>query len=198
MSKAENLLKPEKLKKLQEQVWENAVVHGWHERKQSPEHCCGLVMTEIAEAVEADRNNRRAYTEEFAKRLKCVDVAKAASCYNSIYETFYKTFVKGSVEEEFADVVIRLLDMAQEIHGIGMVWSGYYPSGTAYKKDASFIENAWFFVSQVLECGTMNISDSVSFIFDWAQHLDIDLWQHIEWKMKYNEIRPYKHGGKKY
>ena len=26
----------------------------------------------------------------------------------------------------------------------------------------------------------------------------IDLWQHIEWKMKYNELRSYKHGGKKY
>jgi hypothetical protein len=43
-----------------------------------------------------------------------------------------------------------------------------------------------------------DISDSVSFMFDWAHHLDIDLWQHIEWKTKYNELRPYKHGGKKY
>lgn len=29
-------------------------------------------------------------------------------------------------------------------------------------------------------------------------HPDIDLDTHIKWKMKYNELRPYKHGGKKY
>ena len=44
----------------------------------------------------------------------------------------------------------------------------------------------------------MSISDCVSYMFDWAQHLGSDLGQHIEWKMKYNKLRPYKHGGKKY
>ena len=42
------------------------------------------------------------------------------------------------------------------------------------------------------------ISGSVSYIFDWADHMKIDLWKHIELKMRYNEMRPYKHGGKKY
>lgn len=42
----------------------------------------------------------------------------------------------------------------------------------------------------------------------FAEHIDykqflmdyfgIDLDTHIKWKMKYNELRPYKHGGKKY
>ena len=31
-----------------------------------------------------------------------------------------------------------------------------------------------------------------------ADQLGIDLEWHIEHKMKYNELRPYKHGGKKY
>jgi hypothetical protein len=94
--------------------------------------------------------------------------------------------------------VIRVLDMAQEVHGDRMRWLGYYPCGQVYHEDKSFIENAWHFIRSVLNWGTMHISDSVSFMFDWAQDLGIDLWQHIEWKMKYNELRPYKHGGKKY
>ena len=95
-------------------------------------------------------------------------------------------------------MVIRILDMTQEIHGSDMCWQGYYPYMQVYQENKSFLENAWYFIRDVLNWGTMNISDSVSFMFDWAHHLDIDLWQHIEWKTKYNELRPYKHGGKKY
>ena len=36
-------------------------------------------------------------------------------------------------------------------------------------------------------------------MYAWAESLGIDnLDDHIRWKMKFNELRPYKHGGKKY
>ena len=189
--KTENFLDPERLAELQKRIWDVATAHGWHEKPISTAQYCGLVMTEMAEAVESDRNGRRAETEEFKRALT---FGKG----DGYFKACYKDYIKGSIEEEFADVVIRVLDMAQEVHGDKMRWLGYYPWGQVYHENDSFIENAWYFIREVLNWGTMNISDCVSFMFDWAQHLGIDLWQHIEWKMKYNEMRPYKHGGKKY
>jgi NTP pyrophosphatase (non-canonical NTP hydrolase) len=191
--KTENYLDPERLAKLQQRIWDVATAHGWHEKPISTAQYCGLIMTEMAEAVEADRNGRRAEDADFKRALTFEAANK-----DSYFKACYKDYIKGSIEEEFADVVIRVLDMAQEVHGDKMRWLGYYPYGQVYKENESFIENAWYFIREVLNWGTMNISDCVSFMFDWAQHLGIDLWQHIEWKMKYNELRPYKHGGKKY
>ena len=190
--KTENYLDPERLAKLQQRIWDVATAHGWHEQPISTAQYCGLIMTEMAEAIEADRNGRRADMESFNERMSNLDGS------DECFKEMYKRYVKGSIEEEFADVVIRVLDMAQEVHGDRMRWLGYYPWGQVYHEDKSFIENAWYFIREILNWGTMNISDSVSFMFDWAQDLGIDLWQHIEWKMKYNELRPYKHGGKKY
>ena len=190
--KTENYLDPERLAKLQQRIWDVATAHGWHEQPIPTAQYCGLIMTEMAEAVEADRNGRRADMESFNERMSNLDGS------DECFKEMYKRYIKGSIEEEFADVVIRVLEMAQEVHGDRMRWLGYYPCGQVYHEDKSFIENAWYFIREVLNWGTMNISDSVSFMFDWAQDLGIDLWQHIEWKMKYNELRPYKHGGKKY
>lgn len=184
--KTENYLDPERLAKLQQRIWEIATAHGWHEQPIPTAQYCGLIMTEMAEAIEADRNGRR------------FKMTSAPPEHPQWFQGWYQEWVKGTIEEEFADVVIRVLDMAQEVHGDRMRWLGYYPWGQVYHEDKSFIENAWFFIREILNWGTMNISDSVSFMFDWAQDLGIDLWQHIEWKMKYNELRPYKHGGKKY
>ena len=190
--KTSNYLDPERLAKLQQRIWEIATAHGWHEQPIPTAQYCGLIMTEMAEAIEADRNGRRADMESFNERMSNLDGS------DECFKEMYKRYIKGSIEEEFADVVIRVLDMAQEVHGDRMRWLGYYPCGQVYHEDKSFIENAWYFIREILNWGTMNISDSVSFMFDWAQDLGIDLWQHIEWKMKYNELRPYKHGGKKY
>jgi NTP pyrophosphatase (non-canonical NTP hydrolase) len=177
---------------LRDECYEIACEHGFHDEEHSERHYLCLVITELGEAVEADRNGRRADMESFNERMNNLDGS------DECFKEMYKRYIKGSIEEEFADVVIRVLDMAQEVHGDRMRWLGYYPWGQVYHEDKSFIENAWYFIREILNWGTMNISDSVSFMFDWAQDLGIDLWQHIEWKMKYNELRPYKHGGKKY
>lgn len=189
-----NYLEPKRLAELQKRVWKIAKEHGWHDKPLSFEHHCGLIMTEVAEAVEADRNGRRSDDAGFKKGLThgCILVEKCK------YMAFYKNYIKGSIEEEFADIVIRLVDMAQEIHGDDMQWCGIPIDESMYNDRNSFIVNAWCLVSEVLGWFPMTISDSVSYMFEWAEHLNIDLWQHIEWKMRYNELRPYKHGGKKY
>lgn len=186
-------LNEKKLKELAERIYENACAHDWHDKKMSAEHWLCLVMTEVAEAVEADRNRKRASRKMFEQILQLSGKDNSEN-----WECYFKLFIKNSLEDEFADIVIRLLDMANEIHGKEMKWVGYYPCGARFMKDKSFSENAWFFTHDVLNYGTMNITDCVYFIYEWAESFGIDLDWHIEQKMKYNVLRPYKHGGKKY
>jgi len=175
----------EKLNRWAKEIHDNATAHGWHEEKHSPEHWLSLVMCEVAEAVEADR--------------KGLLYSKAKVCYatDSYFYDWYNQNVKGFGEEEFADIVIRLLDMAYELYGADDNLF-LYGRHSLFRDNKSFVEHAWYFVHKVLNSGTMNVTESVIYVYCWAEHLGIDLDQHIEWKMKYNESRPYKHGGKKY
>ena len=121
--KTENYLDSERLAKLQQRIWEIATAHGWHEQPISTAQYCGLIMTEMAEAIEADRNGRRADVESFNERMSNLDGS------DECFKEMYKRYIKGSIEEEFAGVVIRVLDMAQEVHGDRMRWLGYYLGG---------------------------------------------------------------------
>lgn len=188
----------EKLTKWSKEIHENAVAHGWHEEKHSPEHYLGLIMTEVAEAVEADRKGWCANNERFENEI---NKANASNIYKpeSIdvdFYFYYNAYIKSSVEEEFADIVIRLLDMAYELYGADNIfWFGQH---SLFRDNKSFVEHAWYFVHDVLNSGMMNVTESVFYVYCWAEHIGIDLDQHIEWKMRYNALRDYKHGGKKY
>ena len=179
---------PDKFFVYMARIWKNAVDHGWHETPLSSDHYLGLIMTEVSEAIEADRNRRIAYPHSFKKDIKL----------GYDFKISYNQYIKGSIEEEFADIVIRILDMVCELYGSKMHWAGYNDDGSNYQVNRSFVENAWIFVKANLGISKPSISDSISFMYAWADYLDIDLDQQIEWKMKYNELRPYKHGGKRY
>lgn len=179
-----------KFEKWTKEIHDTAVAHGWHEEKHSPEHYLGLIMTEVAEAVEADRENRY-----------CGYVNLELLDHISDFGSWYRGVIKRSADEEFADIVIRLLDMCNEldvtewddcdelIRAFGVVY---------FKRYASFVENAWIFVHYQLGANSYDVLKSIQFMYLWAEHLGIDLDQHIEWKIRYNALRDYKHGGKKY
>ena len=190
----------EKLNRWAKVIHDNATSHGWHEEKHSPEHWLSLIMCEVAEAIEADRKGGYADTDKMKKEM---DKIRAANVYypntnfcSAAFSANYNSYIKSSVEEEFADIVIRLLDVSVELYGEFEYLTSYrkiVPS-----KKMNLAENLWFFVKNILYYYQPQISESIFFIYDLAEQLDIDLDQHIEWKMKYNESRPYKHGGKKY
>lgn len=184
------MIDAEKLTKWSKEIYDNAVAHGWHEEKHSPEHYLGLIMTEVAEAVEADRKGR-------CVRMPIMDgYSQEQLNDNAGFKFFYEEEVKGNVPEEFADIVIRLLDMAYDLYGADNLF--WFAHQSSFRDNKSFIEHAWYFVHDVLNSGMMNVTESVFYVYCWAEHLDIDLDQHIEWKMRYNALRDYKHGGKKY
>jgi hypothetical protein len=173
----------EKLTQWAKEIHDNATAHGWHEEKHSPKHLLALVMCEVAEAIEADRKGKYYIFKEPEPPVK---VSK------HFFQFWYVINVKGTVGEKFADIVIRLLDMAEEANCriLDLECHGF--------NEKKFTEQAWCFVTHLLGVSVFHISVSISFMYSWAEHLGIDLDQHIEWKMRYNKHRPFKHGGKKY
>ena len=175
-----------KLQKLAKEIYEIAVAHGWHEETKPNGLWMALVVSEVAEAIEADRKNKHADASYFLEHPLEVDTAFKA-CYDS--------YIKGSIEEELADIVIRLLDYISVCWGDKYDW-WYKPYRFRIPDD--FPVAAWKLVKEYLNEGSMNVRDSIQYVLEWAEKLNIDIEQHIKWKMRYNSLRSYKHGGKKY
>ena len=170
-----------------ERAHSNAVKHGFWDKKQSNEHFLMLVITEIAEMVEADRKNDKAGVG--AKLLMRQDMEKG-----EMFDDVFESHVKNTVEDEFADTAIRLFDLAG---ALGIDFSKmnpcrYYRAFTKF----SFTENA-FALCKGLSRDVIGIEKRIQFgifyIREWAKSLDIDLDWHIAQKMRYNENRPIRH-----
>lgn len=95
---------------LKERAYQIACEHGWHDEEYSLFHMMMLVITELGEAVNADRNNNFADRVMFEKNF---DLPNTKTEYHFI--TCFDVFIKDTVEDELADAVIRLLDMAGHV-----------------------------------------------------------------------------------
>lgn len=85
--------------KLAKEAHANAVKHGFWEKRESNEHCLMLVVSEIGEMVEAHRTGKRANLEVYND-----------GTFNSSEN--FKVLIKDTLEDEMADVAIRLGDLA--------------------------------------------------------------------------------------
>ena len=64
------------LNELRDRAYQNAVAHGWHEKELSNEHWLCLVISELMEAVEADRRGARANVIAYKDMERQVDNVK--------------------------------------------------------------------------------------------------------------------------
>lgn len=180
------------LNKLRDKAYKCAVVHGWHDENLSDEHFLCLVISELMEAVEADRKGmhaNRANFEYYMKQRKRDD---------GEFMYAFKQDIKDSVEDELADACIRMLDLAG-LRGYDLDSFDYEGSDTEDYSDMTFTESMFRICVYV----TDNFYRDEPFIllneiFAFCRDRNIDIFWHIKQKMKYNELRPYKHGDKSY
>ena len=175
---------------LKEKAHSNAVNHGFWEEKQSNEHCLMLVITEVAELVEADRKGDKAGFG--TKLLVKQDLNKGES-----FEDVFVSHIKDTIEDEFADIAIRLFDLAGAL-GVDFDKMKSCRYFRAFDK-FSFTENAFGLVkglSRDVISIEKRVQFGISYIEGWAKVLEIDLPWHINMKMQYNENRPTLHGKK--
>ena len=177
----------DKLQKLAQKVHYNAIAHGWHDEKKSDEHWLCMIMTEVAEAVEADRKQKRACRDMFEREIGNLQLENYREKH---WVLCFEKFIKDTLEDEFADICIRIFDFAYEKFGDGMRW---FSCRVRIYENWSFTDTAYYIVHDILNSGMMNLSELVEFMYEWATMLCIDLDWHIKAKMSYNETRPYKH-----
>ena len=95
------------LTELSKQIHAGNVQRGFYDHPATFPDRCMLIVSEIAEAVEAHRENRLA--EAGAARhivLKMHEMDMAA------FPDYFRSLVKDTVQDEIADAIIRLLDLS--------------------------------------------------------------------------------------
>lgn len=184
---------------LRDRAYKCACEHGFHNTELSNGHLLMLVITELLEAVEADRKGKyfkgiSTFEREFNRYSALVDE-------NKRFECAFEKYVKDTVSDEMADAVIRLLDLAglidislEDIYDF--MKEPEYQDREYALKEMSFTERMFFLTSILTEDRDIAevIKASIVVIFLNADLLYVDLLWHIEQKMRYNELRENKHG----
>ena len=184
----------EKLNALKERAYKTAVEHGFHEDVKPDDYYLGLVMSEAGEAINADREGSHADTKKFEDVIK----------NGQIYRLSYDVYIKDTLEDEIADIVIRLLDFAglrgyklvfavatsETLYVIKKTFVEYGLPGILFRLNGSLCKNN----TEMVICVAINF---ISNCFETITGSDKNLWWFVEQKMKYNELRP-KLNGKRY
>lgn len=192
------------------EVYEGNVDRGFWERARPETELSTLVITELMEAVEADRKGRRANTVSVSNLL------------NSFCPTVFKNVVKDSVEDEVADAAIRCMDyighiakedgIAPVVHFISARYDMYMddvkelqvPALTYATLCESLGSIAAVTFTNVFTVNVGKRKDAMRFaacnafliIQLLSYKYDLNLENHVRLKLQYNATRPYKHGKK--
>lgn len=178
------------LNELRDEAHSIAKANGWHEEEHSDEHWLMLVISEIAEAVQADRKNLHADVEAFKKYEEIID-----------FKENFERQIKNTVEDELSDVVIRCLDLAglrkfdleEEVEAL-------MEMAESIKEGSGFIDLCYA-LSGISTCDDSTEQKTIAIIaitLKYCELTGIDIDFFIRIKMNYNRLRGYKHGGKRY
>lgn len=178
---------------------QRAVAKGFWDEFHSVGHYLMLVVSELSEAVEADRIGKWAKLDP-----DTIDTLQRIA--GAPYTQEFLREVKDRVEDEIADAVIRMLDLLgwmtkdralseKEVEtDLGV--SAFYIAGEMTLADA-----LWPILQEVCcHCNMYAHRTAILYAIKSLEllcdHLGIDLMAHIDLKLKYNETRPAKHGKK--
>ena len=167
-----------------DQAYKIACEHGFHDEERSIEHWKCLIVSELMEAVEADRKGYNANMYAFAKYEGRI----------SFIENFERQ-IKDTVADELADACIRIFDLAGYKNIDLDIESRKTP---VIAPVGTFTEKIYDAVHVLVGCEQLNrcLTLTLMRIFLLAEGMGIDIGKHILLKMEYNASRPYKHGKK--
>ena len=172
--------------------------HGFHDVELSVEHCMMLVITEVGEMVEADRCGRSSDSVAFKKFI----LDSSAEDGGYFWRDCFLAHVKDTVEDEMADVMIRLYDTCG---AFGITFTDD-TLGISMEEDYAGVANRSFTEKAFMLCGMLCcvnsgdyslevvIGSALNFVECWAKDMGIDLRWHVESKMLFNETRSSRHG----
>lgn len=188
------------LKQFMTKAYENAKVKGFCKPDLEINQELMLIITEMSEAIQAQRHSRHGSIEDYNKWLGVSE------------EQAYEESLEGTVESEFADIAIRILSLLgqydsqkviclmndTEIRKTEEYHKVEFEHGNYSLPDAMYLiitRMTYFpFSCSSAWMNTLRLQDILVQVFALAHIEGIDLVEHIKLKMLYNESRPYLHG----
>ena len=183
-----NQITPAQLQTWAKEIHANAIAKGFYPenpKDRNDKEMLMLIICELAEAVEAHRENR--WMDSGRPGIVPEELAKDPDNF----EANFKAWVKDTVEDEMADALIRILDFSEHI---GLIFSEDNLPIVAYDVDNEpFAANC---LNVVRDFGPANrsIASAIKRIIGICDEYNIDICFHVEAKMKYNATRPIRHG----
>ena len=168
------MITTEKLTELRDRAYRVACDKGFHDEQKPDAVYKMLIITEIAEAVQADRKGLHV-KKDIKNRYKVFVIDSEEP-----HQSFYKCEIAGTLEDELADIIIRMLDYC------GL-------------KKIEFREDNDGFPFDRLTCGMIVREDlpmefPLRCVIYYCESFDIDILWFVEMKMRYNETRERMHG----
>lgn len=160
-------------KELASLVYSINKANGYWDTERTVIECIVLANTELNECIEAWRRQRYAQVQEF----------QSASLHDKNYKYLYGRFIKDTFEAEFAGCAIRCLD-----------WMGHLDEDVkghfnAVKCTDNFLRDAFQLQLRLLQYYDFWAHDFLEILLDYTHQKGIDLWQFIEWELRYNIVR---------
>lgn len=194
------------LNRLRDEAYQNAVEHGWHDEDLSTEHFLCLVISELMEAVQAERKGKRSDVAKF-NEWQGNNIPFSEETRVRRFQEDFEAYIKDSVEDELSDVCIRIFDLAGLL---GVSFLGVkFPLKIRdeiykYKSQKTFTEWCYDLTRFIGNYNSWHITTLDFFVnilqevFIMSKIKGFDLLLHIEQKMKYNRTHPRMHGNNKF
>lgn len=176
------------LNELRDRAYKTACEYGFHDKELSNEHLLCLVISELMEAVEADRKGKRADRESFKSSYEDEEPHDDVN-----FKYCFEKYIKDTISDELSDAVIRLLDLA----GLRNFNLNRFSPVDVVSREKTFTENIYAIVKEIMD-RKYSLEEQVNYVitqvFALADILGVDLLWHINQKMRYNELRPMLNG----
>ena len=179
------MITTEKLTELRDRAYRAACDKGFHDEQKPDAVYKMLIITEIAEAVQADRKGLHAYKDKFLASLKPDDD-------NEMFSMLYEQYIKNSVEDELADIIIRMLDYC----GMRKIKFRKDNDGFPFDRLTAFrtFPEAMYDLCGMITREDLFMEVSLRYVIYYCESLGIDILWLVEMKMRYNETRERMHG----
>ena len=150
---------------------------------------------------EADRKGKHADREFFKSSYEDEEPHDDVN-----FKYCFEKYIKDTISDELSEAVIRLLDLAG-LRGISLepamkdINSDVIDDSADSCVSETFTETIYAISTLPVRYDGLfdfptTVNDMIVSIFGLAKHLEIDLFWHIEQKMRYNELREKMHGKK--
>ena len=163
----------------------------WEEPNPNKGEAVMLIISELGEALESHRKNKL-----FSKQFIPIVFIKEfdEDIWDKYVITNFEVQIKDLVEDEIADTVIRILNYCE---GFTIpILEREYRKITTGNFGNDLLRITWYCID-AYHGGENSGKDwgyVLAAIIKLCEWYNIDLLRHINWKIKYNKSRPYKHG----